>query len=934
MLKSATLSIIAFFTFFGLAQAQELEVRDKAEIVYKSELLVNEFQGLLNMISNDGLTLTETEKLITNSYDPNANRIFKDAEITLEDDINPNNVDNENVVDASIEKYLKDFDLFYVKSPDFTVTFSDIKVSKVYEKDVTFVRVYFKREFASKHNTVDLPYQSVERVADVQAVKNGNQWETYIIGVTFYNPENPLEFEVIPEDTGVAEVTTNQSFLVSNKELIAEIKKKKEAYYKEQKELYEAAVKKGDIAFEKEEYQEALDAYNEAIDIDPYKIYATKKVNEIQRIVVTGKYSREELYQEAVFKGDNSLKAREYERAKNFYLVALKQKPNEFWLDDKIRQVDNTIRAKANLDSKYFAGDYKEAIKDYNKVIRDERDNPEYYLGRGKCYLAMDNRKRALKDFDEAIALDINYIDALATRAQFYISEAELENDEEYYYKAIEDYAVIIGIEGADTKYNTALAEVKLKLNNADGAISDLTTALIKNKENAELLTSRGAIHMLKSNYSKAMEDFNKAIESDPEYPEAHFQRGVLNVKMDRIEKARDDFYNAKRTGLGPKGLDELEKITREFFNQGIAAFTNQNFEQAKVYFDKALTIDDTFSEGWYQLGKLQALGFNREEAIKEYNKAILYNDKFGNAYFERATMKLLIGDYKGAVLDFEKTNELIPGKVEALIGMGDAHMNLGDYNNAVLSYNRAYKINSEDPEIMNRLAFALYKTESYKDALSLFDDAIKTNKMFAEAYFKRGMTYSALNDTKNAIKDFDEAVTLGYEPKLANFEIGNAYQRKEDHKRAVEYYTDAIALDAEFIDAYLSRAVSHRAESDYNDAIRDLLDAARIDSDIADSDYYTMLGMLHLDLELSNDAAGHFNQALLLDADNAEAMYGLACTYSQNMNISEALVWFKKAFETREITNDQIKDDRKSYLKNIKGEREFKDLVKVYIKN
>jgi len=935
MLKSTTLlSVLLIFSFSIIqAQDQELEIKDKAEIVYKSELLINEFQGLLNMISNDGLTLTETEKLIQNSYDKNANRIFQDAEITLEDDINPNNVNNENVVDASIEKYMKDFDLFYTKSPDFTVAFSNVKVSKIYQKDIILARVYFEREFTSKHNTVEIPYQKVERVADIKAEKNGNQWETYIIGITFYNPDQPLEFEEIPEDTGVSEVTASVKSIADNSELEKRKQQLLEDFLREQKISFEDAVKRGDVAFEKEDYQAALDAYNEAMDIDPYQVYPSKRANEIQRIVSSGKYNREDLYNEFIFKGENALKAREYDLAKRHFLDALKQKPKEAWLDDKIRLVDNTIRAKANLDSKYIAGDYKEAIKDYNKVIKGERDNPEYYLGRGKCQLALGKDKQALKDFNEAISLDINYIDALATRAEYYVKLAEAENDDSYYYNAIEDYAVILGIEGADTKYNTAQAAVKLKLNNTDGAISDLTTALIKNRESAELLTYRGSIHLRKSEYSKAMDDFNKAVEADPDYPDSYFQRGILNVKRDLIEKAQEDFFRARKLGLKKAGIKKIKDITYEFFNQGVTAFTSQNYEQAKLYFNKALTIDPYFSEGWYQIGKLYGLQLNRKEAIQSYNQAILYNDKYGDAYFERGTMKLLTNDFRGAVFDFEKTNELIPGKIEALVGMGDAYMNLEEYNNAVLSYNRSYKLSSADPEIMNKLAFALFHTESYKDALSLFDDAIKANKLFAEAYFKRGMTHAAIRDFKNAIKDFDEAVTLGYEEKLANFEIGNAYSLQGDHKRAVNYYTDAIVLDAEFTEAYVRRANSHKAQEDFNDAIRDLMDAAKIDSEIANSSYYTMLGMLHLDLELNQDASNFFNQALLLDESNAEAMYGLACTYSQDMNISEALTWFKKAFETRQITNDQIKNDKSSYLKNVKSEKQFKALVKIYIK-
>jgi len=106
-----------YFPFFAftllilsrLANAQDLTDKDAEDIKYKAVGMVNEFKELLNAIANPDI---DSKTMKDNTP---ANRIFFNAAVIIEDDIEPNNNATKNR-DMSIEKYLSSFDLFYTKS--------------------------------------------------------------------------------------------------------------------------------------------------------------------------------------------------------------------------------------------------------------------------------------------------------------------------------------------------------------------------------------------------------------------------------------------------------------------------------------------------------------------------------------------------------------------------------------------------------------------------------------------------------------------------------------------------------------------------------------------------------------------------------------------------------------------------------------------------
>ncbi|MBX2840122.1 MAG: fibronectin type III domain-containing protein [Flammeovirgaceae bacterium] len=198
--------------------SQELSESDQKEIKFLSEGFVGEFELLLNLLSDPDLGEYEKKEISENSYNPKSgNQIFKDADVIIEDDIDPNNTDFNKVKDLKIKRYLNDLELFYEKKSENSITFSDITLFSVKQDEYVYTEVYFKSKFNSKHRIKNTLYRQTERIATIKAERINSKWKPVIVSVVFYNPALHINEEIkkIPLD-----IPEN---IIANKQEITEL---------------------------------------------------------------------------------------------------------------------------------------------------------------------------------------------------------------------------------------------------------------------------------------------------------------------------------------------------------------------------------------------------------------------------------------------------------------------------------------------------------------------------------------------------------------------------------------------------------------------------------------------------------------------------------------------------------------------------------------
>jgi len=212
---------------------------------------------------------------------------------------------------------------------------------------------------------------------------------------------------------------------------------------------------------------------------------------------------------------------------------------------------------------------------------------------------------------------------------------------------------------------------------------------------------------------------------------------------------------------LSPRSPEGYQRLGRVLMLVGRA-------DDAKVNFERALTLDPDYVGALIGLGEIEAARGDAESAIKRFEAAVeieprdataqlalgrelealgrtdkalaayfraLENDPFSIEASRRvASMQLARNDADQALARLDQTVEMAPGDAEVLLLRGRAHLALRQVPQAVADLRAASLRLPERPDIHFFLALALDAASRPDDALKSAEQALKLAPDFADA--------------------------------------------------------------------------------------------------------------------------------------------------------------------------------------------------------
>lgn len=274
--------------------------------------------------------------------------------------------------------------------------------------------------------------------------------------------------------------------------------------------------------------------------------------------------------------------------------------------------LDNGLKANDDGNAAYDEGDYKNAIKFYNKAIPliPTITSIYYYRGCAKQYL--EDYKGAVEDFDKSIE---------------------------------------IGASNCDLSYYQRSKIKSHKLRDKEGALQDLNKAIELNPSDADYYYSRA---ILVDDYD-ALQDLNKAVELEPQNADNYIARSLRKKAMEDLEGSIIDL--TKYIELNPQ--DNLLTVSEAYsLRAGMKLFQN-NLEDALLDHNKAVEADPSNEKALVERGIVKDLLQDFEGAILDFNKAIEINPKYADAYYHRGAAKQNNGLEDEGVMDVIKAKTL-----------------------------------------------------------------------------------------------------------------------------------------------------------------------------------------------------------------------------------------------------------------------------------
>ena len=259
---------------------------------------------------------------------------------------------------------------------------------------------------------------------------------------------------------------------------------------------------------------------------------------------------------------------------------------------DAIKVYDAVIRLAPNFADAYInrgkarrkLGNLEGAIKDYNMAIRLGDDYAYVFFNRGYVKSNLGDKKGAIKDYDKAIRLDPAYGNALLNRG---VAKSDLGDEK----GAIEDYNTVIHLKPEGNLLTTAYLNrgvTKSDLGDKQGAIEDYNTVIhLKPGNNllALVYVNRGVAKSDLGDKQGAIEDSSTAIRlkpSDTILAAAHNIRGKAKAAQGDNESGIVDYDRAI----------QLEPSHAQFYyNRGVAKTALGHTVEAKTDLKTALKL-------------------------------------------------------------------------------------------------------------------------------------------------------------------------------------------------------------------------------------------------------------------------------------------------------------------------------------------------------
>ncbi len=173
---------------------------------------------------------------------------------------------------------------------------------------------------------------------------------------------------------------------------------------------------KGTILKKQGKFEDAVDAFSDAVVVEPDFAIAWYNLGRIERGL--NNFEKAKTYLDRAIDLQSDLTKAYFERALLFKQIGEKEKAlNDYNTIIKLKG-DTYMEAFLNRGlTKKMLGDYGGALADLNQAIEQFPNNAELHKNRGNLQLLFGLPRKAIDDYTKAIALDENYAEAYYNRA-------------------------------------------------------------------------------------------------------------------------------------------------------------------------------------------------------------------------------------------------------------------------------------------------------------------------------------------------------------------------------------------------------------------------------------------------------------------------------------------------------------------------------------
>lgn len=181
-------------------------------------------------------------------------------------------------------------------------------------------------------------------------------------------------------------------------------------------------------------------------------------------------------------------------------------------------------------------------------------------------------------------------------------------------------------------------------------------------------------------------------------------------------------------------------------------------------------------------------------------------------------------------------------------------------------------KKHPKNDQALNITGIAYLEMGKAQESLTFFNEAIKLNNQEYKFFYNRGNAYMSLKQPQEALSDYQKAAELENNNADLYLNQGAAFFALNRLKEALAALNKAAQLSPENKNVFFNRGKTYILLEEYQKAVDDLHKAVHLDESFAKAHYFLASAEILLNAKPSPETCQHFQKALDLGYQEAQA--------------------------------------------------------------
>lgn len=420
-------------------------------------------------------------------------------------------------------------------------------------------------------------------------------------------------------------------------------------------------------------------------------------------------------------------------------------------LDDAMQQIDRLMALDGAVNFEFLLQATRASnTETRNQVLQkltqytQQRNDEKLWFAKGSLEAMNGNHTNAIEDFDQALALNPGYANAILGRTQSMFASGDAKAGLKYLGRQADAHP-------RNKRLGVAYARYLIQYGKLQEAQQQFVLLVDTFPEDGDLLLSLALLSWENRIEDDAIQYFKQLIAMDYRTEEAYLY--LARIAQSRKQYAEAETY-FRKIGSGPNYALAQIQLALLLTETGRIA-------EAMTLLDSALTTDPSEALK-YRLAKSEILARQErnQEAVDALNQGLQQYPNDAALLYSRAMLLEKMEQFEGMEADLRKVLEMQPNNSAALNALGYTFANRNQrLSEAGALIERAYFLNPNDPAIIDSMGWIKYRMGENSAALEFLRkayDAFKDQEIAAhlgEVLWVTGNQAEALSIWKQSLE-------------------------------------------------------------------------------------------------------------------------------------------------------------------------------------